>query len=192
MYFHKQSDVHSLPVSSLCFMAMRLLRALLAILAVAIAIAFALFSNPYHVVGGSSLPLESSSRLSPQFDGRDTSNLGAYFRSSATGLWMFRTDTPAATTRKAAVILVHGFSEHHQRFDLPARALFVHFLTCQADILMLSNNSAKLDTVSTAMIIKAMAVARERGGEFSIPLLALSTSQVLSDTLKISNRWMPT
>lgn len=107
---------------------MKLLQLVLTILVVAVAILFALFSNPDHVVDGSSLPVESSSRLSPQFDGRDTSNLGSYFRSSATGLWMFRTDTPAANTRKAAVILVHGFSEHHQRFDLPSRTLFFSFL----------------------------------------------------------------
>ena len=102
-------------------MAMKLPQLLLTIVVLAVAILFALFSNPDHVVDGSSLPLESSSRLSPQFDGRDTSNLGAYFRSSATGLWMFRTDTPAANTRKAAVILIHGFSEHHQRFYLPPK-----------------------------------------------------------------------
>jgi hypothetical protein len=92
---------------------------LLAVTISLIAIALALFSNPEHVVDDSSLPLASSSRLSPQFDGRDTSNLGTYFRSAATGLWMFRTDTSARTARKAAVILVHGFSEHHQRHALP-------------------------------------------------------------------------
>jgi hypothetical protein len=94
-------------------------QALLAIALGLIAVALALFSNPEHVVDGSSLPLASSSRLSPQFDGRDTSNLGAYFRSAATGLWMFRTDTLPRTAHKAAVILVHGFSEHHQRCVLP-------------------------------------------------------------------------
>jgi hypothetical protein len=80
-----------------------------------VAIAIALFSDPEHVVDGSSLPLRSSSRLSPKFDGRDPSPRGSYFRSTATGLWMFRTDAPATGALKAAVVLVHGFSEHHQR-----------------------------------------------------------------------------
>ena len=53
--------------------------------------------------------------MSLQFDGRDTSGRGAYFRSHATGLWMYRTDTPSVPSRKAAVVLVHGFSEHHER-----------------------------------------------------------------------------
>lgn len=100
---------------------MKLFQAILSLIACAIAIVFALFSDPEHVVEGSSLPLQSSSRLSPKFDGRDTSSYGTYFRSSATGLWMFRADTPAAgdskATAKAAVILVHGFSEHHQRYN---------------------------------------------------------------------------
>ncbi len=94
---------------------MKVYQLLLAAVACAIAAALALFSNPDHVVEGSSFPVKSSSRLSPQFDGRDTSGRGAYFRSQATGLWMYRTDTPSIPSRKAAVVLVHGFSEHHER-----------------------------------------------------------------------------
>ncbi len=94
---------------------MKAYQLLLTALIGAIALTIALFSSPDHVVDGSALPIKSSGRLSPQFDGRDTSGRGAYFRSRATGLWMYRTDTPSVPSRKAAVVLVHGFSEHHER-----------------------------------------------------------------------------
>jgi hypothetical protein len=94
---------------------MRAFLILLASIGSLTAIAIALFSNPEHVVDGSSLPLRSSSRLSPKFDGRDPSAHGSYFRSTATGLWMFRSDAAPTGAQKAAVVLVHGFSEHHQR-----------------------------------------------------------------------------
>jgi hypothetical protein len=104
---------------------MKFYQILLALLILLVAVALAFFSNPDHIVDGSSLPLASGSRLSPQFDGRDTSNLGKYFRSAATGLWMFRTDAMPSTPRKAAVVLVHGFSEHHQRCCCLTRTLFL-------------------------------------------------------------------